>query len=485
MGDADDLGIQFPRDGDARSSQRTGRSIFAAAARYSDAELADRIDATSDWRKNYLGPVRALTEVGARSPKDALRIAADGLEAIHSTFVVERAGSTAALDDDFSTPGHSFETATIAGRGERWTEAVVPYRGRDLKGVELEGQLEAWVADGKIDPSAAHAIRRVIQNPEWLDLSGRTIALLGAASEMGPLEWLSRWGGHVVAIDLPGENIWRRVRDLVEAGSGRASVPLRADVAGDPTRRAGIDLIREAPEAAAWLRDFGRVVLGNYTYADGAMFVRVAVAADAVATHLAAEGNLDTYVYLASPTEVYAVPRQVVDRARAQRGRISAAPRAVTGGRLFAPSYAEVVSDRGIYDCLVPQQGPNYALAKTLQRWRALDLRERGIPVSATVAPATRTRSVTKNRVLAAAYAGARPFGVEVFEPATSRALTALQLVRDLFDPESGARPDVALEHPFDLFAEGALHGGLWTMPYEPRSVLPLAVLLGLPRRRR
>jgi hypothetical protein len=35
--------------------------------------------------------------------------------------------------------------------------------------------------------------------------------------------------------------------------------------------------------------------------------------------------------------------------------------------------------------------------------------------------PPTRTRSVMKNRALAAAYAGAHRFGVEVFEPATSR----------------------------------------------------------------
>ena len=41
----------------------------------------------------------------------------------------------------------------------------------------------------------------------------------------------------------------------------------------------------------------------------------------------------------------------------------------------FAPNYPETVTtDRGeigIADCLVPQQGPNYALAKRLQRWRA------------------------------------------------------------------------------------------------------------------
>ncbi|WP_284284871.1 hypothetical protein [Arsenicicoccus piscis] len=48
------------------------------------------------------------------------------------------------------------------------------------------------------------------------------------------------------------------------------------------------------------------------------------------------------------------------------------------------------------------------------------------------VAPPTRTRSVTKNRALAAAYAGAHWFGIEVFEPATSNTLMAALLVHDL-----------------------------------------------------
>ena len=48
------------------------------------------------------------------------------------------------------------------------------------------------------------------------------------------------------------------------------------------------------------------------------------------------------------------------------------------------------------------------------------------------VAPPTRTRSVVKNRALAAAYAGAHRFGVEVFEPATSNVLMAALLVHDL-----------------------------------------------------
>jgi hypothetical protein len=50
-------------------------------------------------------------------------------------------------------------------------------------------------------------------------------------------------------------------------------------------------------------------------------------------------------------------------------------------------------------------------------------------------------------------------------------------LVHDL---RAGAR---RRSHPYDLFVEGAAHGGLWRMPHEPRTVLPLAVIGGMMRR--
>ena len=72
-----------------------------------------------------------------------------------------------------------------------------------------------------------------------------------------------------------------------------------------------------------------------------------------------------------------------------------------------------------------------------------------------------------------AAYLGARHFGVEVFAPATTRALMAALLVRDLHAPPTAAE---------DALAHSAAHGGLWRIPYELRSALQLAALAGLPR---
>jgi hypothetical protein len=94
--------------------------------------------------------------------------------------------------------------------------------------------------------------------------------------------------------------------------------------------------------------------------------------------------------------------------------------------------------------------------------------------VSLNVAPPTRTRSVLKNQALAAAYAGAHRFGVEVFEPATANGLMAALLVHDL---HTGGGP--AHTEPWQDEAYAAVHGGLWRTAYAPRSILGMAALFG------
>jgi hypothetical protein len=88
-----------------------------------------------------------------------------------------------------------------------------------------------------------------------------------------------------------------------------------------------------------------------------------------------------------------------------------------------------------------------------------------------------------KNRMLAAAYNGAGSFGVEVFETPTSSTLMAALLLHDLRNPVAAAHPDMTLSHPLELFSDQAAHGGLWRLPWEPRSVLPLAAIEGMVRR--
>jgi hypothetical protein len=354
-------------------------------------------------------------------------------------------------------------------------------------------QLDLWERRGVMESSAVEALRLVNENPEWLDLSDRYFVLLGAASEMGPLEALCTWGANVVAVDLPHRHVWDRIIEAARAGSGRVTVPVRVETNDLDSLRAnaGLDLLTEGPQAKAWLQGFDRsFTIGNYAYADGVDFVRLAAAVDALIVELLEANRTTSLAYLATPTDVFAVSQDIIEAANRRRSRsmLRRSLGAVTASRLYAPNYSQTIDGEGgrtwgFSDCLVPIQGANYALAKWIQRWRAMLAREDGSLSSANVAPATNTRSVVKNRMLAAAYLGAPSFGVEIFDPATSRAVMAALLAHDIRNPKATANPTTQLEHPFDVFVENAIHGGIWQLPYEPRSVLPLALLLGMVKR--
>jgi hypothetical protein len=329
-------------------------------------------------------------------------------------------------------------------------------------------------------------VEKVVANPDWLDLSDRRFVILGGASEMGALEALSTWGADIAAIDLPDPHLWERILDKARAGRGRLEIPLRPVGPRELTERAGADLLADTPEIGDWLRRIEPpFTMVDDTYADGSRFLLLATATDSLMRSQAERAGV-SLAYLATPTDVFAVPEEIARAARSRRRSGRGPLRAISGGSLYRPSYQELIQGEdgsrwGIVDCLVAQQGANYALAKTLQRWRAVAAREDGTVVSSNVAPATRTRSVTKNKALAAAYRGASSYGIEIFEPDTSRWLMAALLVHDLREGgEGGLTPS---GHPFDLFVRGAAHGGIWRLGYEPRSVLPLAMVRGLFRR--
>jgi hypothetical protein len=470
-------GVVFPISDDAgnRSTSALGRAVVSAALRQVDPVGARAAEQETVWRSHYIAHFRRQIEAGLLSGEAARRSAYDGLAALHDRMrVITPGGEEIGLREVFETPGTELTTETWDGTGEEERELTLPYRGDRLAGDGLRRQLDVWVEAGVIEPSCAEAVRTVMAHPEWLALPGRRIAVLGAGAEMGPVHSLLRWGADVAAVDLPRPAIWERLRATAQRYAGRLHVPVGPD--GNP----GADLLHDLPAAAQWLAgQEGDLVLGNYVYADGATNVRVSVAVDALTTRLLDERDDLALAFLATPTDAFAVPAEAVAHAERNYQRSSLLKtvrrpmRLLSAGRLLRRNYAPG-ADPGICDSLVAQQGPNYALAKRLQRWRAAVARSEGRTVSLTVAPPTRTRSVVKNRALAAAYAGAHVFGVEVFEPATSNTLMAALLVHDLHNP---LPPQ---EHVWQEEAHSAAHGGLWRTAYAPRSALGLAAVIGM-----
>ncbi|MCO1655607.1 hypothetical protein [Pseudonocardia humida] len=476
-------GIAFPADASGRrSSTAVGRGVIADALRPVDPAGARAAEQETAWRGRYLVHFRRQVEAGLGEPRDWLAMAAAGLDSIADRMAVVRDGTDAPVRTLLTdSPDRELGTVELRGTRPPAERLAIPYRGRELAGDALRAQLDGWVAAGVMEPSARDAVGVVIDNPGWLALPGRTVAVLGAGAEMGPLPALLRWGATAAAVDLPRPAVWERIARLARDGAGRLLVPVREpDTGRGLPHSAGVDLLAEVPAVAEWLLTRPeRLVLGNYLYADGGVHTRISLAADVLAQRLQAARPDLALAFLATPTDVFAVPGEAVEhsvRAYARRSRtaklLGRPLRWASRGRLLHRAY-QPGADPGVCDALVPAQGPNYALAKRIQRWRAAVARDAGATVSFHVAPSSRTSSVVKNKALAAAFAGAHRFAVEIFEPTTANALMAALLVHDL------STTPVTHPHPWRDEADGAVHGGLWRTPYAPRSSLGLAAVLG------
>lgn len=232
-------------------------------------------------------------------------------------------------------------------------------------------------------------------------------------------------------------------------------------------------------------------VVAAIAYLDGEKHVRVSMAMDQIMQYVSTRKADTSLMYMCTPTDVYAVPKAVIDasadkfkqRSKAQQ-IMSSGIATLTAQHFFQKNaHAVVQSDSpnqyGIADCLVIEQDPNYALAKRIQQWRATVARHHGQRVSINIAPSTTTHSVTKNPLLKAAFNGSSIFDVESFAPETTNAIMAALWIHDLKNPASIANPEVKMAHPLELMMEGANHGGLWRVAYLARTALPFAALYG------
>lgn len=484
-------GVSFPLVDGRRSTSAVGRDVVAAALGDLDPTGARAAQHDTSWRSGYVDHFRRLVEAGIATPQAWDDIARRGLAAVHTSMrLVDHDGDERVLAEglDRSTT----RLRTVAIRGEQPARGfVVPLGGQRLDGDDLRARVATWIDDGVAEPSLADGIDAVITNPEWLPTPNHTVVVCGAGAEMGPLVSLLRWGATVAAVDLARPALWQGLIATARDSAGTLLVPVRPDRMAAGTDLdvldddglaavAGANLITETAAIAEWITELEqRVVIGNYAYADGGTHVRLSAAVDAIGQHVLDRRNDVTLAFIATPTDVFVVPRDAVEHAtaayeaRTTTAKVLSRPlRTITRGRLLARNH-HPDADPGIADALVPAQGPNYALAKRIQRWRATVAAADGTDVSLHVAPSARTTSVTKNRLLAAAFAGAHRFGVEVFDPSTANTLMAALLVADLH------RDRQAHDHPWQAEAHEAVHGGLWRMPFSARSALGLAAVLG------
>lgn len=261
-------GVCFPAGGDGqRSTQATGRAIFADCVRAIDPALAERIEHTNDWRRGYLAPLRDIVHASASSPDAALGIAQAGLASVYQRFRFGTGSSEATIREAMADTGAPpLGSAEIIGRQAVQQGFSLPYRGTRLFGRQVTALVDSWVERGIAEPGLAAAIAEVMDDPSVLDLRGVNVAVLGAGAQLGPTRSLLRWGATVHAIDLPGAAGWQRLIAIARSTAGTLRIPIAADRLGDidhaPTggvhpagdveiaQAAGVDLGTSAPRIA-------------------------------------------------------------------------------------------------------------------------------------------------------------------------------------------------------------------------------------------
>ena len=174
--------------------------------------------------------------------------------------------------------------------------------------------------------------------------------------------------------------------------------------------------------------------------------------------------------FLCTPTDIHVCTDASDAAARANYGMglgslgLEKLANVLSGGKFLVPNFSRPVAAADgkalkLVDGLSVAQGPNYALAKRMQHWRAQVEFEAGATVSSMVAPSTATISVIHNKTFAwAARRASSPAGREMHPRPRLRATVphaclragvrrhAVLQVRDLQAGDPGVLPGAG--HP-------------------------------------
>lgn len=470
----------------------TGSSLFHLVLR----EAAERFP-------DALGPARLPTDARRfkRTYRDALvrfeaRRAASPQRVEIARFIVQRTqaalhhtedGRTSPLLEHLQGKPAPVELQTRALNGEPGFVAEVPWDGKLYRRRELLGLSERLATEGILTDAARSALRWIVEHLEErggrLDLRSERFALLGAGAELAPARMLLAAGARVLWIDLtsPEQALGAELRTL----------------AGSLSQLAGANNLLQAPravvEAIERFADDSAVHLGLFAYASGASREwRLAATMNAIAGGLQPE-RVRSVSMLVSPTTAAPVQPESARQAEA-RGR-SAAPwqQLLRGMRVLVPGGHDALGETRVARAAVSIQGLSYQAAQYVSKLATAETfavyglrgdaeRPRPVTVSANVAGITATRSL-QHPLFQAAFLGAPRFGVRIFDPVTTRALSGLLILHDLLNPDAPGASSGRAVAPGDKaqrLLSQQVHGGVYSLPYELESAIRVAALIGL-----
>ena len=240
---SDPSGVVFPLDPTSgrRSTTATGRAVVADALRAVDPVGAASAERETNWRQGYLAALPPPRRGRSRAPG---RRATDRGDAASTRCTTGCAGRDPDGDRPPrrglrrrrpASPPSRWRTETVRGEGDARPRLSVPYagerlsRGRPAPPPRPLGRGRHRRADLRRGGRAASST-----TPTGSTSSDRTVVVLGAAAEMGPLRSLLRWGADVAAVDLPRKDLWDRLIADTRRLAGSITVPVRR---GSTTRR--------------------------------------------------------------------------------------------------------------------------------------------------------------------------------------------------------------------------------------------------------
>lgn len=513
-------GIQWPITNEKkneRSTSKTNKQIWSASMGAGDDAMKVKLDKTKNWRYGYAKHVENSVKVSLSDPKKALAMARAGLDEAYKQFEFYRnnKGTNFLEAIEATKTTDAFITGKVSGTKQKVKNPVleVPYGGKDpsqpyykfknnkdvLTNGDLIAQLDKWEKHGSIEKSCADEIKAVVQNQgKWLDLSDKYFVLIGATSAMGPLDMLLKYGANIIAIDIDFPRVWETLITKVRNSSGTIYFPIQKAKANGKDqssmtdeelfKAAGGNLCNMTPELCAWIQTVcpkEAVTVGNYTYLDGELHVRLAIGADAIIQTLCKTRKSTSVAFLCTPTDLHVIPKDAHSAMKANAAKVPFYQKFISmlGTRaltLNAKSPVKTVTGDELYyvDGLSVQQGPNYALAKRLQHWRAIIASSEGHTVSSNIAPSTATKSVVSAPMFAAAYGGFHAFKpLEVLYQETSNAVMFALLIQDVVNPKADCSPKVKRKNPYELFTSGSFHGGIWRCAWTLDSISEVAVM--------
>lgn len=490
-------GIFFPLDSSGtRSSSNLSKIVLNSSFNSIDQpKLAQKVLAEKNWRFNYPTHYVNLVKCCLKSPEIGVKFSKTALNLLYESVLFIRNGEEQNLStllssvDYFADSTLNFDTFELKGNGRNAvTDFRFHYQGKYLNSKESMNQINLWCDKGTISEDTARSLINIQENKsKYLSresLGSAVFICLGASSEMGPYHNLVELGATVIGVDLPNEKVFKKLIDYANTKSGTVYFPKRNSTLG-------ANLLTELPEIVLWIKNLlkeknlteRQIVVGSYTYLGSDLFPKITLACDFIGVALQKDFENVIFATLSSAADVFVVPKEAYDKSREaikSRSTLIKFVNKLSMDKVLQENvFEEVLSETGdnfyVCDGLASVQGPNYALAKRIQHFRATVNHFEGKRVSSNIAPATFTDSVESKKITFYISRSVNIFKpIEVFDKDTTKALMTYLLLYDVL----GYDKKQSYRHPLEVVSSNAIDCGVWRCAVKIGSGGEVAVLL-------